>query len=208
MSSDYPVLLRWLYDWQTLITGLVALAAAYVATRPVWRQASLAILDRLEARADTLESKRRRTGELITSVSFPSQSGIHDDDKEPDINPHVAFSAQQQVDTIIAQLGRDIETSVDGNLIDSKRAGAVRQCEALSKSLWAIHAPSSADFGGPDGPGMDEEMAYIEAGKRAERDLIDRFVDVSKAGRVLDEAFAEKITQLRDRIRQINDGLL
>lgn len=207
MGSDYSGFLKWLYDWQPLITGIMALVAAYVAARPVRQQLSMALLDRLEARVDALESRRRQLRELIGSITstFLSQLDIYDDGQQPDIiNPHWAFNAEQKVGEAIQRLKKSLETSRDGNLIDSERAATIQKCEALSECLWAIHAPSSADFGGPDGPKLDEQATYIEEGKCAERSLLGHIIDVSQAGGKLGEAFEAKIIQLRTRMRRIH----
>jgi hypothetical protein len=76
IRHDWTAVGNWLYDWQTLIGALIALAAALVAAffaaRPVWRQSQILSL---QATVDLLEIVEREGEQVIQEQKrFPQFS--------------------------------------------------------------------------------------------------------------------------------------
>lgn len=209
MTCEYTGILKWLYDWQTGIAGLLALTAAFVAARPVWRQLTLSARDTLVGRVSNMESKRDTTRQLMTSITteFISQLNPNDEDRKLNPHPEWASEAQNTVARVVATLTNHQETSLDGELIDSKRKAVIQECTPLSDCLSEIHAPYSVDFGGFEAPAEEEQPAYTERGHRAERALGNHISAVAKAADDLDGAFMVGLKQLRERLRR-NDASL
>ena len=213
--SEYAGAWKLLYDWQTLITGILALIAAGLAAWPVWRQLTSLKLqsavmqrDTLVLRLGALESRRDATRHKMRSITaefIPQLHPNHDSKGPPNINPHWAFEAEQITDGVIATLTGHQETSFDGELIDAQRKAAIQQAKVLSDCLREIHTPCSADLEGPDwNLTKDEITAKEEDAARAERNLEDRISAVRKSADDLDAAFEAGLDQLRTRIRRID----
>lgn len=210
MTDKYCGVLRWLYDWQTLITGFLALAAAYVAARPIWQQLRLSARDTLTGRVAAMESRRSRTRELTREVTgaFLHQLGVFDDGELGEVKMGWAFSAQQCVDAVIDALTEHQETSLDGERVNDKRDAAIQACKRLSNCLSDIHVPDSIDFSGFEEPPEEERAPAIERATRAKADLCESISAVSAAANDLDRAFLTKMGELREQIRSADRILI
>ena len=97
------------------------------------------------------------------------------------------------------------ETSLDGELIDTKRQTTIQQAKDLSACLFEIHAPYSGVLDDPELNLTKEQIAAPTAdATRAEGNLEQRISAVQKSGAELDAAFKASLERLRDRIRQID----
>src|ERR1700680_3969479 len=156
MKIGWPADLSWyklLYDWQTLITGVLALAAAIVAALLLWRQlkslqVQSAMMERttLDMRVAAIVSRRDATSQKMKSITAEFMARLHpnDDGEGPrDINTEWAFQAEQIVNGVVALLIAHQETSLDGELIDARRKVAIQQAQTLSDCLSKIHIPYS-----------------------------------------------------------------
>jgi hypothetical protein len=218
MDTDYVGLLcgvgKLFYEWQTLVTGLLALLAAYIAARPVWRQiTSLQIQSEVMARetlimrVTAIESRRDATRKKIESITHEFLRAIYPygECADPNINTEWAFEAEKIVDTIVVALIAHQETSLDGELIDTKRSAAIEQAKELSDCLSEIHAPYSCDLHDPELNLTEEQIAAATAASpRAEGHLEECISAVRTSGAELDAAFKVTLEQLRGRIRQID----
>ena len=206
MTCEYSGIFKYLYDWQSLIAGLIALIAAYVAARPVWRQLMLSARDTLIGRVAAIESKQVTTRELMTNVinAFMSQLRPYGKGQEPVPHPEWALAAQSTVGQVVTTLTANQESSLDGELIDNKRKAAISAWKALLGCLYDIHAPDTVDFGGPDAPTEQEQPAFEERGRRAAKELKNRISAATEAAHELDAAFLAVLKQLRQRIKTID----
>ena len=214
MTADYAGAWKLLYDWQTLVTGLLALLAAFIAARPVWQQirslriqSAVMARDTLIMRIAAMESRQTTTRENIDRITRDFMRTIHPSEYEavPDINPQWAHAAEQVVDEVIGALTVLQETSLDGELIDTKRQTTIQQAKDLSACLFEIHAPYSGVLDDPELNLTKEQIAAPTAdATRAEGNLEQRISAVQKSGAELDAAFKASLERLRDRIRQID----
>ncbi len=215
MAADYTGTWKLLYDWQTLITGVLALVAAIVAAWPVWRQlrslkVQSAVMQRetLVMRITSIEARRAETRQKMRRITTEFMARLHpydDGEGPPDINLVWAFEAEKSADEAVAMLTAHQETSLDGELIDVERKAAIRQAKKLSECLSEIHTPYSSDLEGPDWNLTKNEVARVtEDAERAERNLVDRISGAGKSADDLDAAFGTSLDQLRGRIRRID----
>ena len=153
-----------------------------------------------QTRRDTTRKKIESITRDFTREIYPYEHAI---DRE--INEMGAFEAQKTADEVVAALTVHQETSLDGELIDTKRNAAIQQAKELSDCLSQIHAPDSFDLHDPDWNLTEEQIAaIIAAAPRAERELEQRISAMRKSGDELDAAFHSSVEQLRGRIRQID----
>jgi hypothetical protein len=214
MAADYTGALKLLYDWQTLVTGLLALLAAIIAARPVWRQirslqiqSAVMARDTLLMRVAALEAQRDTTRTRITGITsdFVRRIYPYEWETEPDINPGWAAEAEQIVNQVVTALTALQETSLDGELIDTKRRATIQQAKELSACLSEIYMPDSGILDDPELNLTEEQIAAATAAAtRAEGNLEQRISAVKKGGDALDAAFQAGLERLRDRIRQID----
>ena len=216
MAVDYTGAWKLLYDWQTVGTGLLALLAAYIAARPVWRQirslqiqSAVMVRDTLTMRVAAVESRRDTTLEKIEGITRGLRRGMYINEDE-DINPYWAHDAEQIVDAVVIALTAHQEASLDGELIDTKRRAVIQKAKELSVCLCEIHTPYSRDLDSQPELGLTKEQiaaaeaAADAAATRAEGDLQQRISAVRKSADELDAAFKASLDELRARIRQID----
>jgi hypothetical protein len=129
-------LVGWAYDWQTLITGALAILAAWIAARPGWRQLKSLQLqseatarETLITRVTAMESRRETTRHKMQHIK---DEFSHYDELLEDINPHAAFSLEGVVDAATAFLIGHQEASLDGEVIDTARQAVLQQTKAAS----------------------------------------------------------------------------
>jgi hypothetical protein len=213
MAADYVGSWKILYDWQTLITGALAVLAAWVAARPVWEQlktlqvqSEVMARDTLITRVATLELRRDATKTHLTSITSDCMRGLHGyDDDRVDIHPEWAHDAEQIVDRVIGTLISQQEASLDGELIDLRRNVTIKLVKELSGCLSAIHTPESHDLHDPELNLTEGDIAAaVAAATAAEGNLESCIAAVAKSGDDLDAAYKVGLERLRDRIRRIN----
>ena len=156
MPSEYAGAWKLLYDWQTLITGVMALVAAGVAAWLVWRQirslevqSAVMARETLVMRVAAIESMRETTRQKVSSITTEFMAPLHpyeDGGEPPDINTDWAHQAEQIANRVVAVLIAHQETSLDGEAIDAKRKATIQQVKTLSDCLCKIHTPDHADL--------------------------------------------------------------
>jgi hypothetical protein len=210
------------YNYQTLIVGVVgvaaAIAAAFYAAWPVWRQ-----LDRMSVQTNTLfrdflhdriETTRRRRkwfAERLGAFSNEAARGVNHAEQFEDgaINSHWAFDQDQTAGALLNDVRRYREDWSDQIAIESGLDEVIAKLEALQDSFNAIHRPSSTDQTGEDYAFSDEEWAGVEAaGRQAEKDLSGLVGAFSESVKRLDGAFSDQLKSLRERLRQVEHLLL
>ena len=214
----WAAIYEWVRDWQAFITGLLALLAAYIAARPVWRQltslriqSAVMVRETLTTRVAAIKSRRDITREKIEAITRGLTSGMFVSDEDVDYPDPWAGEAEPRVDAVVAALTAHQEASLDGELIDTKRRAVIQQAKELSGCLSDIHAPYSLDILSPD-PEMGLSMEQIDAAEAqaneaaawAKGNLLQRISAVRKSGDELDLAFKTSLDRLRARIRQID----
>jgi hypothetical protein len=97
---------EFLKDWQTLIGAMVALGAAFIAVRPVWRQLgemqrqnAHTQLELLRRRSIELEKERTQIYELTSSIDLVARALVNFHEKSLALGKLDAPAAQRLVDT-------------------------------------------------------------------------------------------------------------
>ncbi len=209
------LLVQDIYDFQTLITGFVALLAAFITLRPARKQlqkmniqssvmAREVIAERIreaETRKAALNAKLEEITQWFYRDLLPG-----DPEAEPRINEEWAFNAEQTVDTIIRYLQGDARKHNDPVSLKHQHDHVVAAAKSLSACLCEIHRPASMDPNDPEYELSDEQIAEIEDASVAARGrLVDLIGAVQRNADALSAALETRLSTLREVIRRIDD---
>ncbi len=208
----------WLNKWQTLIAGILALAAAIWALRPVYKQLAL-------ARAQNDAVPREKVGEMILQLDSHAAEVFSIMSKRMvDLNNNLGWyevhekdykfdewCGEQQQEFMHA--GMELKTafarSHDVEVVEARKADLLAAVEALNGVLWEIHAPEYFSRFEEECSWTDEERQAANArSNQAAGEVEDYATKTSAAFRHLNEAFAEQRRSLVSRLRVIDDRLL
>lgn len=124
-------------DWQTLVTGGLAVVAAFIAAHPVRKQlskmniqSSIMALEVIANRLKTLESRELKTVAALNKVSNRLAYDMHFDD-EISSNPHWAFERERDVDEAIRGLRDDQDSKIDSESVDTVREKVIMSATEL-----------------------------------------------------------------------------
>lgn len=204
-------------EFQTLIAGLIAIGAAWITARPVWRQ-----LDRMSVQTGTmyrefleehLKALLARRKWLMDRISpFQQEVGqrlYEMRELEGRLNVHWVFARSQIAGSLLRELMDYRERSRDPAEMSDALDKLVEALKALEDNLDDIHRPASSDQTGEDWAYSDEQWAEIHR-KSAEADAaLDRLVSTfDEASRQLGKAVELEVNRLRYRLKETDDGLL
>lgn len=125
-----------------------------------------------------------------------------DPEAEPEINIHWAFDANQVSDRVVDALKLDQESAADTPAVEAQREALIQAAIALRDCLHSIHAPASAIT---DEMSDDQIAAMEPEAERACGEVVERVSTVERRAKDLDAAFEDRLKQLRQLIRQIDD---
>lgn len=213
---------QFIKDFQSLLAGLMAVGAAWIAIRPVHRQlhvsrvqAAIASREVLFGRTRTINQRRTVAEKAILSITSDFTARLYqgDPEGEPDIQPEWASDAAQLVGQVIDQFERQQTGMGDREAIEEGRASVIQAATALQNCLTHIHQFYSYDFDSPDNKWsqkeIDENRAAAEAAsKDAERQLEARISAVAQSGKELDNAYGAELAEIGARVLQINKLVL
>jgi hypothetical protein len=213
MFSEYAGIWKLLYDWQTIITGALAIVAALVAAWPVWRQlkrlkVQSAIMGRdvLAKRVADVESRKNESHAMtqIITNNFLADLYRHDPGGDPNITPAWAHQSELEVARVLATLNSHQEKGLDAGSIDRKRAIVIQDARALCECLSDIHSPHSVDLDDPDlGLSKDEIAAVAQQGALAETRLMDRISALREGAEEPDKAFRAGVDPVKPDTRRV-----
>jgi hypothetical protein len=205
-----------LYDYQTLLTGLIAIAAAYIAARPVWLQlkqgsvqTNAGLRDFLQDRIRITERMRKWFSDHLAPLSERINSEAYMQVESGAINPHWAFNEEQRTATKLDEVEFYWNGTGGPRSIETDVAATIDHLTHLRETLDAIHRPASADRDDPENPIDDDSWrTVLAAGAQAEQELLHVTGSLTNAVKRLDDALAAELKTLRDRLRQTDDLLL
>jgi hypothetical protein len=201
-----------LRDYQTLVAGLIALVAAFIAVAPVKKQLSematqtrIVLIDHLGDRVVSLNREidwwQRACGQVLQDIA----SDVYDESDvggAPSYDSNWAFDCERRFDGVIAEAEKHVAA-----LRGTPPPEADRLLVALNgivDCLDAIHRPISADQTDFEPIPSDEDWAAVKARLEAEAaqaaaDLVRRAAAAQRALGVLQESFEvdRKLAQLR-----------
>ena len=202
--------------WQTLITGLLAIFAAYLAARPGWQQLDALKLQTATLRREVLinrvnstQRRQEKTREIIETITADFSNHYLDAEGEPiDVDPEWAFWAEGIVDDKIEVLLAQQETSFDGQEIDVARSIVVSFAQDLSICLSTIRRPFSHELADPEWQLDEAEIAKaLKAAKHAKTELGSKVWHVRDSANKLHRAYLLTLSELRTQIREIDELL-
>jgi hypothetical protein len=213
---------QFIKEFQSLLAGLMALLAAVIALRPVYKQlhvnqvqTAIAARELLFGRARTIEHRRKVAAEAIRKITSDFMARLYQGNPggEPDVGPHWAHEADQIVGQVIEEFQLQQSGMGDREAIDEMRILLIQAATKLKSCLTDIHQIHSYDFDDPDNGWTPErtreEVAAAEAAsKEAEKHLDAKIGAVTKSGKDLDAAYVAELDEIRVRVRQISKLVL
>ena len=203
---------KFIYDYQTLVTGVLAVGAAYYGASPVWRQlrdsnlqTQIMLREGLAERLHETEERTARVSKEIDDGLWKAQELTSDPHGDaPRISEQDAFGLEQMIEGrlnwYLVTL-RDTETAY---VEDAKRE-LKKALDSLTDTLSDIHWPAHNDQSGEDYSKTDEEWAEVlqkaETGKSS---VAQKVSDAWEANRALKSAHEKWIGELRKRISRLD----
>ena len=199
----YTGAIGYIYDFQTLITGVAAVGAALWATRFGRRQTRLATRDLLINRTKSVVMRRNELSKLMQEVRHMQRhlSPWEHEGVEP--TAMWAHDSEQTIGQIVVALQGQQDTSLDGKAIDVRRKNVIASCDLLSACLGDIHAVQSMDFGGFEEAPLSAKPAYEARATKAAGELEGRLSEVVDRTEKLDESFNARLVEIRRELRKL-----
>lgn len=202
-----------LYDFQTLITGLVAIVVAIVAGIPVWRQLRDSNLQTRISHRETLSNllrdALRRYERVDKDMAQPLATAIRvtsDEEGEPiAIEPEDAHGVESLFNGLISWYLVVLKGTEHSDIEAAKTALK----DALDKAVETMGEAHWADHNGPDDPDLEEISAeewakIIERCAAAKIEASARVGEVNVAYRALQAAQAAWVRSLRTQIARLD----
>lgn len=207
-----------LKDWQTLAVGILAVAAAWWAARPVYRQlretetqSNATLREVLVPRVAELErNKERALGPGREAVASLMREFHEMDEAElAAFGEEAAFHHWQVVGSARDEFKKFRARRVDVPSIEDLKEPVSVALAHLEDRLDDIHRPASMDQKGEDYAFSDQEWEAIKQRGRAARQVLpDTIGEWGNASDALARAYDEEITRLRRRIVELDRALL
>lgn len=209
---------QFLYNWQTLLTGILALGAAIWALRPVYGQLILAraqndavLRERVGEMIVQLDAHSAEPGEVLSKRMTEMHTGLHHFEFRDKDYKFDEWCGEQHSEFMSAgyELKGLFARSHEVDAIEARKAELLAAISSLSGVLWDVHAPDYFDRDPEECSWSDEELkAAISRSIEARDEIEDNASKVSAACGQLRQAFAEQRGSLVRRLRVIDDRLL
>lgn len=201
-----------IYDFQTLIAGVLAIGAAYYAARPVWRQLRDSNLQTKIQHRETLASMLREAQDRFARAAKSIAKPMTDLDRltsdpagEPiPIGAHDAFAIDQRLQGELDWYLVDL-SATEAEAVERAKARLKEALDDLMRTLNDVHWCEHNEQHDEDHSIPDDEWASILIrSKEAELLTGDKAIAVRRAVRALNEAQAAWVTGLRARIAKLD----
>lgn len=201
-----------IYDFQTLIAGVLAIGAAYYAARPVWRQLKNNDLQTRILHRETLASLLREAQERFARVTKSIAEPMSDLDRlttDPAgetiaIGGHDAFAIEQRLYGELDWYLIDLNAT-EADDIEVAKAGLKMALDDLLRTLNDVHWVEHNEQHDEDHSIPDEEWAaIIVRSQEAETLAADKAAVARRAMRALGKAQGAWLTALRGRIAKLD----
>jgi hypothetical protein len=215
--SFWDTFVVFLYRWQTLITGVLALFAAFVALRPVYGQLKLIreqnkvmLRSTINEMMVSLDLDLASTHEIIDKrfSKIAQDLGYFEDHGDP---PSIAEWASEQdanIRAVIRELKESFFRHHDVEAVEEYKGDLILALDGLSECLDAIYTPQW-HWTHPDHEWTeDEEKAGVVKAKKAEEEVRDKVRRVAVAATRLSAAREGQRAVYSHRLREIDDALL
>lgn len=204
-----------IYNYQTLITGVLAIGAAWYAGAPVWRQLKDSNLQTRIMHRETLALRLREAEERAVEVAraiddplWKAQDVTSDPAGEPlEISEHDAHGVEQMI------LGRldwyliTLEGTEDA-AVEEAKAALKAALKDLTDTLSDVHWPAHNDQSGEDYSMTNEEWAEVLQKAEDGKKLATAKVSAAwKANRALKGAQQALINGLRRQLAALDQSI-
>lgn len=209
-----------LYDfvnkYQTLVAGLIAIIAAYISARPVWRQLEGVSVQTNTLFRDYVLEQLRRTANR--KAWYSKRLGSFNDDvgrriyemetlEGGTINVHWAHDTQQRAAYLLAEMQTHAETR-DLSAVEKELSEVYTALDQLVETLDSIHRPCSMDQHDEDHSFTDKEWEALKvSAEKAEENVSEVAATLLQTSKRLDEAFSSELTTFRQQLRQVQASL-
>lgn len=204
-------------EFQTLIAGLVAIYAAKMAAKPVWRQlramgaqTNLTLREYLQERYRRTKARRKWLVDRLHAFQALLGGRIQQDEQDGNsVNVEWAHVESQNAGRLVEDLRQHLNEYRGLPEIDGPLDHVLSSLEALEAALDAIHRPFSMDQHSEDRSFTDEEWAKIEEdGRQAEKSLPEKAAKVADSTTRLESAFDAELKSLRARMHEVDQSLM
>lgn len=207
---------------QSLVAGVLAIAAAFIAARPMWKQLSVLrqqvniqsrdLIDlnikKLERIVENIQDRERYISERVL---YEQYGLVPMELSEPkNINPHLANDLEQncrgfkeKIDQLLGNLLLPFSSEPDAKILATS-------LEKLCETFYDIHAPASVDFDDPLNGIADPTAAQSRAEKSeatAHKRVAGALSHVEEQCRVLCSSINTRVRELRRNLRAFEDQL-
>jgi hypothetical protein len=204
-----------IYDYQTLIGSGVALLAAYVAVRPVWRQVALTqtqsngvlremLLERKleieQAKVDIRENVSKPIIKLASALSWYKQGELMDEQS--------AHAFDRQLSTALTWLTEKYRWR-DSEAVEQKKQVLILELTTTIDILNDIHAPAHTDQHDEERSMSDENwQAFINRGQEAKTLIKAANKKARSAHTILQETMDIDLEAIQSRLRKLDATLI
>ena len=159
-------LLEILQERQTLLAGLLAVIAAFVAILPVRAQlkqmrvqSAIGARDILARRIHELETRKLKESGALSKVVQDTLRALRPGEGEEEIDTKWAFESGKDVDSLIGLLEERQREMKEPSTVENSRKTVLEALRNYSVALNAVHAPFSLDLDDPD-HGLTESRSW------------------------------------------------
>ncbi len=214
-SQSFVFVCGLVYDFQTLLTGILAICVAMYAGMPVWRQLKDSNLQTRISHRETLAVLLRdalqRTAQVDKAISKPLDVGmrltIDHQGASIELDPNGAFHLEGLFRGVLDWYLVILADTEDAEVELRKKALKAALDELIStlhQAHWAEHNDQHSE----DYTFSDEEWAEVRAkGVLAQKDASDRVLAVSRAYQALGEAQRKSARSLRTQIAKLDQQI-
>ncbi|MGL3819970.1 hypothetical protein [Sphingopyxis sp. R3-92] len=215
--SCWGIFEDFLFRWQTLITGVLALVAAVVALRPVYGQLKLMreqnkvmLRSTINEMMISLDRDLASTHEIIDKRfgQVAQDLGYFEDQGDPPSIAEWASERDESIRAVIRELKEIFFRNHDAEPVEEYKGDLILALDDLSECLDAIYTPQW-HWTHPDHDwSEDEEKKAVEKAKKAEKEVRDKVRRVAVAAARLSAAREGQRAVYSHRLRAIDDALL
>ncbi|WP_334181798.1 hypothetical protein [Novosphingobium sp.] len=213
-----PAVITWFYNWQTFITGVMALVAAGLAARPVLKQLALMrtqnnvmVRETIGHMVVALDAQRASMNEIIAKPLSEIDGDIeYHEQYGPPPSIHEWYSAaHSKANGLFRHLRSLFIQSQDAEIVERSKDALLEAAEKLAATLSDICQPIYATIHVTEYEWTEQELAERNAKAEGAENQLAAAVDaVSAATRDLRAAYANQRAVLVRQLRVIDDGLL
>jgi hypothetical protein len=206
---------NFVYNFQTLLTGILAVGAAWYAGAPVWRQLKDSNLQTQIMRRDTLAMRVTEAEERAKRVAQSIDGHLNDAQRatlEPwgnpkDLGPHAAFDLELRLSDCLDWYLVTLQ-GTESAAVEAAKAALKTSLDDLTTTLCNIHWPDHNDQSGEDYALTDEQWGEaLRLSAEGEKSASGKVASVAKAYRDLKSAQQSDVDGLRTKIAQLDQSI-